>query len=166
MKRWIMVGWLLTIGVAVAGIAGKERVISRGDVVYLRLAPVDPRSLMQGDYMALNFAIGMAVAAAHGQEATERRREEVVVIRRDANNEGHFIRLYKGEPLAAGEQLLRVQNVPSRWGRSTVQVSTDAWFFQEGQAERYAKAKFGEFRVDANGQALLVGMRDEGLAPM
>ena len=43
MKRWIMVGWLLTIGVAVAGIVGKERVISRGDVVYLRLAPVDPR---------------------------------------------------------------------------------------------------------------------------
>ena len=70
MKRWIMIGWLLTIGVAVAGIVGKERVISRGDVVYLRLAPVDPRSLMQGDYMALNFAIGMEVSAAHGQDQT------------------------------------------------------------------------------------------------
>ena len=166
MKRWIMIGWLLTIGVAVAGIVGKERVISRGDVVYLRLAPVDTRSLMQGDYMALNFAIGMEVSAAHGQDQTENRRDELVVIRRDASNEGHFVRLHKGEALAAGEQLLRVQNVASRWGRSNVQVSTDAWFFQEGHAERFSKARFGEFRVDASGQALLVGMRDDKLAPM
>jgi uncharacterized membrane-anchored protein len=166
MKRWIVIGWLLTVGVAVAGIVGKERAISHGDVVYLRLAPVDPRSLMQGDYMALNFAIGMEVAAAHGQHETQLRREEVIVIRRNANNEGHFVRLYNGEPLAAGEQLLRVQNVPSRWGRPMVQVSTDAWFFQEGQAERFAKARYGEFRVDVSGQALLVGMRDEGLGAM
>ncbi len=166
MKRWIIVGWLLTIGVALAGIVGKERLMARGDVVYLRLAPVDPRSLMQGDYMALNFSVANEVRAAHGTEQSRLAREEVIVVRRDDRNEGHFARLHHGEPLATGEMLLRVQNVPSRWGGNGVQVSTDAWFFQEGQAERYAKAKFGEFRVDADGQALLVGMRDEALAPM
>ncbi|MCA3193163.1 MULTISPECIES: GDYXXLXY domain-containing protein [unclassified Cupriavidus] len=166
MKRWIIVGWLLTIGVALAGTVGKERLMARGDVVYLRLAPVDPRSLMQGDYMALNFSVANEVRAAHGTEQSRLAREEVIVVRRDDRNEGHFVRLYHGEPLATGEMLLRVQNVPSRWGGNGVQVSTDAWFFQEGQAERYAKAKFGEFRVDADGQALLVGMRDEALAPM
>ena len=166
MKRWIVVGWLLTMGVALAGIVGKERLIARGDVVYLRLAPVDPRSLMQGDYMALNFSVANEVRVAHGTEQTHLAREEVIVIRRNERNEGQFVRLYKGEPLAPGELLLRVQNVPSRWGGNGVQVSTDAWFFQEGQAERYAKAKFGEFRVDASGQALLVGMRDEGMAPL
>lgn len=166
MKRWILVGWLLSIGIAVAGIVGKEHLMARGDVLYLRLAPVDPRSLMQGDYMALNFAIANEVRVAHGTEATDLAREEVVVIRRDANHEGQFIRLHKGEPLADGEQVLRVQHVPSRWGGNGVKVSTDAWFFQEGQADRYAHAKFGEFRVDANGQALLVGMRDEHLAPL
>lgn len=166
MKRWIMVAWLLTIGTAVVGIVGKERLIARGDVVYLRLAPIDPRSLMQGDYMALNFSVANEVRAAHGTEQTRLAREEMIVIRRDDRNEGHFVRLYKGEPLAAGELLLRVQNVPSRWGGNAVKVSTDAWFFQEGQAGRYEKAKFGEFRVDASGQALLVGMRDEGLGAM
>lgn len=166
MKRWIMVGWLLTVGIAMVGIVGKERLIARGDVIYLRLAPVDPRSLMQGDYMALNFAIANDVRVAHGTEETSLAREELIVIRRDDREEGHFVRLYKGEPLDAGEQLLRVQNVPSRWGGNGVQVSTDAWFFQEGRAERYAKARFGEFRVDASGQALLVGMRDEGLGAM
>ncbi|PLQ01190.1 GDYXXLXY domain-containing protein [Cupriavidus pauculus] len=166
MKRWIIVGWLLTVGVAMAGIVGKERLMARGDVVYLRLAPVDPRSLMQGDYMALNFSVANEVRVAHGTAQTGQSREEVIVVRRDDRNEGHFVRLHKGEPLAAGELLLRVQNVPSRWGGNSVQVSTDAWFFQEGQAERFAKAKFGEFRVDADGQALLVGMRDEALHGM
>ncbi|XOT97907.1 GDYXXLXY domain-containing protein, partial [Alcaligenes pakistanensis] len=28
-----------------------------GQTVLLELAPVDPRSLMQGDYMSLNFAL-------------------------------------------------------------------------------------------------------------
>jgi len=30
---------------------------ARRQVVYLELAPVDPRSLIQGDYMALRFAL-------------------------------------------------------------------------------------------------------------
>ncbi|GJG97187.1 GDYXXLXY domain-containing protein [Cupriavidus pauculus] len=167
MKRWIIVGWLLTIGIAVAGIVGKERLIARGDVVYLRLAPVDPRSLMQGDYMALNFSIGNEVRVAQAATQAPLTREEVIVIRRDARDEGHFVRLHRQESLAAGEQLLRVQNVPGSWGGGTAaQVSTDAWFFQEGRAERYAQAQYGEFRVDASGQALLVGMRDAKLQPM
>jgi len=36
---------------------------------------------------------------------------------------------------------------------------TDAWYFKEGEAERWAAARYGEFRVDANGKALLVGLR-------
>ena len=45
-------------------------------------------------------------------------------------------------------------------------VVTDAWFFAEGQAARWAKAKYGEFRVDGRGQALLVGLRGPQLEPL
>ncbi|WP_454765097.1 GDYXXLXY domain-containing protein [Cupriavidus campinensis] len=166
MKRWILGAWLLVVGVAATVIVGKEQLVSRGEVVYLRLAPVDPRSLMQGDYMALNFAVGLEVAAAQAGAQAPRKREALVVIRRDAAGVGQLVRLHDGQPLAEGERLLRVQNVPSRWGGPMVQVSTDAWFFQEGQADRFAKARYGEFRVDKTGQALLVGMRDEGLRPL
>lgn len=166
MKRWILGAWLLVVGVAATVIVGKEQLVSRGEVVYLRLAPVDPRSLMQGDYMALNFAVGLEVAAAQAGAQAPRKRESLVVIRRDAAGVGQLVRLHDGQPLAEGERLLRVQNVPSRWGGPMVQVSTDAWFFQEGQADRFAKARYGEFRVDKTGQALLVGMRDEGLRPL
>ena len=36
-------------------IAAKERLLVSGSTVYLELALVDPRSLMRGDYMALNY---------------------------------------------------------------------------------------------------------------
>ncbi|QPI52210.1 GDYXXLXY domain-containing protein [Massilia antarctica] len=40
---------------------------------------------------------------------------------------------------------------------------TDAWYFQEGEGKRWEAAKYGEFRVDDNGKALLVGMREANL---
>ena len=50
-------GALLVLGVVNAAIVGKETIKREGDTVYLPLAPVDPRSLMQGDYMALRFTL-------------------------------------------------------------------------------------------------------------
>ena len=35
----------------------QEQQLANGDIVVFDLAPVDPRSLMQGDYMALNYQI-------------------------------------------------------------------------------------------------------------
>src|SRR5690606_9942359 len=52
-----LVAGLLVLGAVNYAIYAKERVIRDGDVVFLELAPVDPRSLMQGDYMALRFRL-------------------------------------------------------------------------------------------------------------
>lgn len=38
-------------------IMNKEYTLRKGNIIYLKLRPVDPRSLMQGDYMALRFEI-------------------------------------------------------------------------------------------------------------
>jgi len=166
MKRWIVIAWALTLTLAAAGIAGKERLLARGDTIYLKLAPVDPRSLMQGDYMALNFAVGVQIRNAQEHQPRPARREGVAVVRVDPRGEASFVRLHGGEPLAPGEHLLRFQAVPARWGGVQVQVSTDAYFFQEGQGARFEKAQYGEFRVDGSGQALLVGMRGKDLEPL
>jgi uncharacterized membrane-anchored protein len=48
---------VLVLGVVNWSIYKKEQLLENGQIVYLPLAPVDPRSLMQGDYMALRFAI-------------------------------------------------------------------------------------------------------------
>jgi len=43
-----------------------------------------------------------------------------------------------------------------------VWIGTNAYFFEEGTAERHAGAKFGEFRLDRDsGEAVLVGLRDK-----
>ena len=71
------------------------------------------------------------------------------------------MRLDDGTPLAADE--LRVELTPKdgRW----ILVS-DAWFFKEGEGDRFAQAKYGEFRVAPDGRALLVGVRGAALQPL
>jgi uncharacterized membrane-anchored protein len=44
--------------------------------------------------------------------------------------------------------------------------STNAYFFQEGTAEIYAPARYGEFRVSSAGDAILTRLRDARLGPL
>ena len=133
--------------------------IAHGEPVYVELAPADPRSLMQGDFMRLNFRIpGDVQNRLDGLLSAERPR---VVARRDARGVATLVRLDDGTPLAADE--LRVELTPKdgRW----ILVS-DAWFFKEGEGDRFAQAKYGEFRVAPDGRALLVGVRGAALQPL
>ncbi|TMH00918.1 MAG: hypothetical protein E6H79_16185 [Betaproteobacteria bacterium] len=63
------------------GIGQKERLIAHGQAVFVALAPVDPRSLMQGDYMRLNFNVPQDVARRFDGLISLRRPQ--VVARRD-----------------------------------------------------------------------------------
>ena len=58
-----LTGALLTLLVANIAIWQKKRLIAEGEPVFVALAPADPRSLMQGDSMRLNFALPQAVSA-------------------------------------------------------------------------------------------------------
>ena len=134
----------------------KEDLIANGQPVFVRMAPADPRSLMQGDYMRLDFRMPPEVQADLGGLLDKARPH--VVARRDAKNIATLLRVHKGEPLAADE--LRIELTPAHGDWILV---SDAWSFAEGQAERWAAARYGEFRVDAKGRALLVGLRGEKL---
>lgn len=43
---------------------------------------------------------------------------------------------------------------------------TDAFYFKEGEAQRWEAARFGEFRIDPSGRALLVNLRGENLSEL
>ena len=45
-------------------------------------------------------------------------------------------------------------------------VVSDAWFFREGDGQRWQAARYGEFRVQPDGRALLVGLADADLQPI
>jgi uncharacterized membrane-anchored protein len=56
-SRVILLAGILILVVVNYGIYEKERLLANGRLVLLELAPVDPRSLMQGDYLALRFRL-------------------------------------------------------------------------------------------------------------
>jgi uncharacterized membrane-anchored protein len=143
-------GAVLVFGVVNWQIAANERNRVAGQPVLLALVPVDPRSLMQGDYMALNFDLSRQIL---GAVSPEDRGPRVAVLALDDRRVGHFVRFDTGAPLNPGEVRFRV-----RLRGSTVWLGTNAFFFQEGDAARYAGARFGKFQVRDDGQALLVDL--------
>ena len=136
-------------------IYARERHLAEGRVVLLELAPVDPRSLMQGDYMALAFAV--ANAAALRERPTDGR----MIVALDASGVGRFVRRDDGSPLAPDEIALRYR---VRDGR--VKFGSNAFFFQEGHAGDYAGARYGELRVSPAGEVLLTGLRGAAFEPL
>lgn len=151
--RWgIALSALAVLAVANLGIWQKEDLIAHGQPVYVELAPADPRSLMQGDFMRLNFRVPGEVQTKADRVLSAGRPR--VVARRDARGVATLLHLDEGAALAADELRLELTPKDGRW----ILVS-DAWFFKEGEAARWSAAKYGEFRVDPSGRALLVGLR-------
>jgi uncharacterized membrane-anchored protein len=140
----------------------KEQLIGHGRAVFVPLVPVDPRSLMQGDYMALNFLprFGANVANSMDQEAFSFEHQRMM-FKLDAQGIASVQGPDRGQPLAQDEVAMEMVLKNGRWI-----LVTDAFYFKEGEGERWALARFGEFRVDAKGKALLVGLRGEGLKPL
>jgi uncharacterized membrane-anchored protein len=158
--RGMLIGTLATLLVANGAIWQKQDLITHGKPMYMALMPVDPRSLMQGDYMRLRFAAldARSLPLLSDMAGTRPR----MVVQSDARGVATVQRLHvSGQALAANEMLLELSPKNGTWV-----VVTDAWFFKEGQGVRWQAAKYGEFRVLPDGRALLVGMADETLRPI
>lgn len=146
-------------------IFSKEKHLKDGKVVYLQLAPVDPRSLMQGDYMALRFSLANEVYKAlpkMKKNHSWRRNIDVgdgrVVVTLDENSVASFKRLQDDMPLESNEVLMRY-----RVRSGMLKFATNAFFFEEGTARDYQVARYGQFRVDNKGELLLTSMYDKNL---
>ena len=160
MRKWIA----LAAGVAILAVANyaiysREGLLSRGRVVLLELAPVDPRSLMQGDYMALRFTVANAVLerAKIGDSV----RDGSIILALDAQGVGTLARFDDGTALGTDEVRMRY-----RIRGDAARFATDAFFFQEGDARLYEGARYGEFRVDTQGDSILIGLRGRDLEPL
>jgi uncharacterized membrane-anchored protein len=146
-------GLALVVVVFLGLVAQKEAVLRDGQPLLLRLGPVDPRSLIEGDYMRLAYEI---------QAQADWPVDGKLVVRKDADGVGHLVRLHMpGEPLAPGEMLLRYRR--RRW---QTRLGAEAFYFQEGTAGRYANACYGELRVTPSGESVLVGLRDADRAQL
>jgi uncharacterized membrane-anchored protein len=140
------------------GIYQRELLVTDGRIVLLRLSPVDPRSLMQGDYMRLNFEVA---DQAFGFGARRNLTDGRLVVALDRQGVGTFRRFADAKPLAADEVALRY-----RVRNGQPNFATNAFFFEEGTADAYAAAAYGEFRVGEDGEMILTGLRGARLQPL
>lgn len=165
MRKWLIVAWGCLVLLLVNGaIFQKERLLRRGSIVLLELAPVDPRSLMQGDYMRLRYRLENELREQPELQGDEARTADGYLrVRVDDQGVATMLEVLHQPPatVAAGERVLRY-----RVRQGELMLASNAYFFPEGQAEHYQPARYGEFRVDDNGDMLLTGLRDEGLKPL
>lgn len=166
-RTLILAGLALILAAVGWSIHRKETLLSEGRIVLLELAPVDPRSLMQGDYMVINYALANALLREHGRLGWRRGprgdwlpQDGTTWLRLDHNGVGQ--RAEHDGPEGTGTAFpLRY-----RLRQDGLRIAGSAFFFQEGHAGHYASARYGELRVAPDGQAVLVGLRDAERQPI
>ncbi len=142
---------LLILSVSAVTVWRFEQTLATGQTVILQLAPVDPRSIMQGDYMALAFAIDRELPDDAGQY-------RYVWLTLTEQGVASLHSLSNNLPGQAGVIALLL-----RQRDGITSVGPNAFFFAEGSAAVYEAARYGLFKVDRSGKALLSGLLDENL---
>lgn len=154
--KWLIIlfNLVLLLGYFNYSIINKEKILKDGKLVLLALAPVDPRSLMQGDYMALRYNISTDLPE------TDFLSRGYCVIKIDSAGVATKVRLQKDKtPLQANEYLISYHS-PNKW---SVNIGAESFFFQEGEGEKYEQAKYGALKIDGEGNNLLIGLYDQNL---
>ncbi|MEO2022815.1 MAG: GDYXXLXY domain-containing protein [Pirellulaceae bacterium] len=180
--------------VYVNGIAWRYAAIrSQGNLVYLKLAPVDPISLVQGQYMRLRFALEREDAELRGADqdlfAQDPNAGVLAVLELDNNRVGTVTRLIPGNPADSIIRELEDEYGPTGYALLAVEVGDDfrsyvaedrdegrrtfsitlqqnSFLFEENTPERYEEARYGIFRGTSSGAYVLVDLSGEDFQPM
>jgi uncharacterized membrane-anchored protein len=156
-RALLLVGALFVLGGVNYSIFSKEDIKKNGELVFVDLAPRDPRSMMQGDYMALRFRLAQDIEQSLRGEKPMDGEKRLADVTLDGRRVASLAK-------AGAPAQVRVQY---RMRKGAVWLGTNAFFFEEGSDQRYALARYGEFRVDRqSGEAVLVGLRDAALKPL
>ena len=140
-------------------VAKQDAELRNAQTVYLALAPVDPRSVMQGAYMALSYAILNQLNQDQYNSSKPLPPESgSVVIRLDEKNIGTFVRYYSGDTLAPDEHLLKFHRASG-----LASIDAESFFIPEGTGDTFRHAAFGELKILPNGTPMIVALCDKDL---
>ena len=105
----IIANLILLLGYFNWSVYQKEQTLKDGQLVLLQLAPVDPRSLMQGDYMRLNYKEASSDLI---DKQTDTR--GYAILRTDSNQIGEIVRLQNTlEPVNGNELVIKYKIIAS-----------------------------------------------------
>lgn len=130
-----------------------ERDFAAAREILLPLGPVDPRSILQGDYMVLAFRETIYPDPEERERLPEKGEVFLAV---DADGVASFARVAgAGDEPAADE--IRVDY--ARLG-GEIRYCPTSFFFQEGEAEMFSAARFAVLAVAPDGKSRLVALAD------
>lgn len=165
----VLVNLVLVLAYLNWSVVEKEDILETGELVLLKLAPVDPRSLMQGDYMRLSYAISQPWQQQQNPDSLEiqiQQQQQIMdslesrgyaVLKLDGQQVAQLVRYQpEKEPLHEGELLLKYTK-----GDWALNLGAESYFFEEGQAKTFEQAEYGGLRVDKEGNSVLVGLYDK-----
>ena len=146
-----------------------EDVLATGKPVVLKIAPVDPRSLMQGDYMALSYAILNDIRANLNESedgvilAKEKEHPNKVyaLIHQDEQGVATLCRVEDSLPNDFKDCVANVY-LPVNTFKWLPELPSQEYFFAEGKGQHYAQAEYAEYRFK-NGILLLARLLDKDL---
>ena len=151
-----------------------EDVLATGKPVVLKIAPADPRSLMQGDYMVLNYAIlselQQSQFLSESNESNETTgidelspsgKKAYILVHLDKN---HVATLCEAQSEIPTDFKHCTPNVylPIRYRGWSPELPSQDYFFAEGKGEYYAQSEYAEYRFK-DGILLLARLLDKDL---
>lgn len=133
-----------------------EDILQSGEKIVLKLAPRDPRSLMQGDYMELNYEI---LSELSNIELDNQEKQQKIYLHLYNQNGIDEFCGYSLEPQSQFKQCRENIYLPIKIQMGRTKMAGMDFFFAEGKREHFEQAEYGEFRFK-NGKLLLLNLLD------
>ena len=156
-----MVGITALLAVFNQKIHAYENIFINGKSVILNLAPTDPRSLMQGDYMILDYALVSDIRRGLDYSQIEYSKR-YVLVKKDERGVANFCRLESDIPTSFDGCEPEVYLPVKIFNYWEIKFPTQDFFFPEGQGEHFSQAQYAEYRFK-DGKALLYRLLDKDL---
>ena len=156
-KLWVIA--VITILLAGYGfkVATTEMAFAKAPAIILETAPVDPRALLMGDYMTLNYVVSRHIwNELH--YISHPFKPESAVLALDEEGLASFSRLYLDDPqeaLADNEILVRISPATGEI------LGTTRFHFQEGAGEALENARYAQVRVMPKGYCMMEHLLDK-----
>jgi uncharacterized membrane-anchored protein len=145
---------LLQLGFLSAQTARSEWHLAHGQTIKLELAPVDPRSMLQGDYVILSYEVSRPEWDEAQWNRLESKGKAALVLAPDGAGVYRLERLYEeGSSLQEGEVLIR-----GKWdGYRGFDFGIEHYFIPEGTGiDLVNQVRYAEVKLSSKGDAILV----------
>ena len=151
-RKWVPIV-IVQLFILVILIFQKETILRNGTDIILKVEPVDPRSLLQGDYVELSYNISQVESENFSQQV-------YVLVEKDAKGIYQIKEIYDTIEEAREEKTEENQAIlTGKSNGETITYGIEHFFIEEGTGREVEQnAKYAKIRVGSNGDAILISI--------